>query len=60
MCSKKPKVEAATPAAAPVAAPTETATNNLETEGAKRQKRASGKKKLIVGSGSGSSTGVHL
>lgn len=59
MCSKKPKVVAAAPAAAPVAAPIETSTNNLETEGAKRQKKATGKKKLIVGN-SGSSTGVHL
>lgn len=61
MCSKKPKVEAAAPAAAPVAAPVETNTNNLETEGEKRQKKAAGKKKLIVGAGNtGSGTGVNI
>lgn len=61
MCSKKPKVEAAAPAAAPVAAPTETNTQNLETEGTTRQKKAAGKKKLIVGAGkSASGIGVNI
>ncbi|WP_293735774.1 hypothetical protein [uncultured Phascolarctobacterium sp.] len=58
MCGKKPKIEAA-PAAAPVAAPTETNTQNLETEGTTRQKKAAGKKKLIVGK-STSGTGVNI
>lgn len=61
MCSKKPKVEAAAPAAAPVAAPAETNTNKLETEGTVRQKKAAGKKKLIVGAGTvGSGSGVNI
>lgn len=59
MCGKKPKIEAAAPAAAPVAAPTETNTQNLETEGTTRQKKAAGKKKLIVGKAT-SGTGVNI
>lgn len=62
MCSKKPKVVAAAPTAAPVAAPDETNVTNVETEGATRQKKAAGKKKLIVGAGAGtgSGTGVNI
>lgn len=58
MCSKKPKVVEATPAAAPVSAPVETNVNNLETEGSKRRKKAKGKKSLVVNAGSG--TGVNI
>lgn len=60
MCSKKPKVkvEEAPAAAAPVSAPVETTVNNLETEGKKRQKKAKGKKSLVVNAGSG--TGVNI
>lgn len=61
MCSSKPKVQAATPAAAPVSAPVETNTTTLDTEGQKRKKKAAGKRGLIVNStGIGKGTGVNI
>lgn len=57
MCGKKPKVQAATPAA-PVSAPIEQQLTSIDTEGTKR-KKAKGKKSLVVGSAA-KGTGVNI
>ena len=58
MCSKKPKVEAAPPAATPVSAPVEQQLTNVDTTGTKR-KKTKGKKSLMVGAAA-KGTGVNI
>lgn len=57
MCGKKPKVQAATPAA-PVSAPLEQQLTSIDTEGTKR-KKTKGKKSLVVGTAA-KGTGVNI
>lgn len=58
MCGKKPKVQAATPAAAPVSSPIEQQLTSVDTEGTKR-KKTKGKKSLVVGNAA-KGTGVNI
>ena len=57
MCGKKPKVQAATPAA-PASAPIEQQLTSIDTEGTKR-KKTKGKKSLVVGTAA-KGTGVNI
>lgn len=57
LCGKR-KVKSIPQAAAPVAEPVETTISNLDTEGQQHQRKAKGKKKLIVNMNIG--TGVNI
>lgn len=59
MCSRKPKVEQAAPAAAPVAAPLKINNVAEDTKKEKPNAKTKGKKKLTI-TQIGSGTGVNL